>query len=253
MSFSGIYKIQSKIKPERIYIGSAVDLYNRWRIHKRSLFKNKHHSPQLQNHYNKYGEEDLIFYPLYFCSRDELIEAEQCFIDFFHPYFNVLPNARGTSGSHPSEETRKKLRDSHLGKKRPPMTQETKDKLSVSLCGNKNGRGNTGKKRTEKQKEIYSELTKRFFNTDDGIKQAEQNRILNTGIKQSAETIKKRVDKIKIIFNTPEYKILQHDIAKRQPNRICEYCGKDCIFPDYYIHHGEKCKLKLRKKQDDTD
>jgi hypothetical protein len=30
---SSIYQIQSKIKPERIYIGSAVNIKHRWGIH----------------------------------------------------------------------------------------------------------------------------------------------------------------------------------------------------------------------------
>jgi predicted GIY-YIG superfamily endonuclease len=42
MSSSGIYKIQSVCKPERIYIGSAVDIARRWREHVSCLKKNKH-------------------------------------------------------------------------------------------------------------------------------------------------------------------------------------------------------------------
>jgi hypothetical protein len=54
MNISGIYKIQSIINPERVYIGSAISIRNRWCTHKSELKGNKHHSPKLQNHYNKY-------------------------------------------------------------------------------------------------------------------------------------------------------------------------------------------------------
>ena len=68
---SGIYKIQSKIKPERIYIGSAVNMSNRIIKHKQDLKKNIHCNNKLQNHYNKYGLADLIFSILMSCSKEE--------------------------------------------------------------------------------------------------------------------------------------------------------------------------------------
>ena len=37
MAVSGIYKIESKIKPERCYIGSAVNINRRWNVHLRAL------------------------------------------------------------------------------------------------------------------------------------------------------------------------------------------------------------------------
>ena len=58
---SGIYKIESKIKPERIYIGSAKNIQFRWNLHKRELLNKKHHSHKLQWHVNKYGIDDLRF------------------------------------------------------------------------------------------------------------------------------------------------------------------------------------------------
>lgn len=56
MKISGIYKIQSKVKPERIYIGSAVNIRHRRNQHFSSLSLNNHHNKKLQYHYNKYGK-----------------------------------------------------------------------------------------------------------------------------------------------------------------------------------------------------
>jgi predicted DNA-binding protein (MmcQ/YjbR family) len=60
----GIYKIQSVIKPERIYIGSAKNIRIRWNIHTSNLKLNRHENKKLQNHYNKYGVNDLKLYKM---------------------------------------------------------------------------------------------------------------------------------------------------------------------------------------------
>jgi hypothetical protein len=40
-----------------------------------------------------------------------------------------------------SEETRKKMSDSHRGKKRPPITEETREKMRISHLGKNNRLG----------------------------------------------------------------------------------------------------------------
>ena len=42
MKITGIYKIESKLKPERIYIGSAVNISKRWLLHLSRLRRDKH-------------------------------------------------------------------------------------------------------------------------------------------------------------------------------------------------------------------
>jgi hypothetical protein len=53
MEFSAIYKIQSKIKPERIYIGSSGNITDRWYNHMTELKGNRHSNNKLQNHIPK--------------------------------------------------------------------------------------------------------------------------------------------------------------------------------------------------------
>ena len=53
MKISGIYKIQSKLKPDRIYIGSAVNIRTRWNVHLCNLRNSMHHSKKLQRHFDK--------------------------------------------------------------------------------------------------------------------------------------------------------------------------------------------------------
>jgi group I intron endonuclease len=111
MQSSGIYKIQSSIHPEKIYIGSAVNIDNRRYEHLKKLRRNKHHSIKLQNHYNKYGEYDLIFSTIFECPKENLLIHEQSYIDALDPYFNICKvagNTLGVKGAW-SEETIKRF------------------------------------------------------------------------------------------------------------------------------------------------
>lgn len=126
---SGIYKISSKCKPERCYIGSSTNIYKRWNDHTRDLYDQKHHSPKLQNHYNKYKSEDLLFSIIITCSPEELIKNEQFFIDSMNPYFNIAPKAGNCLGKRHTEEAKAKMRASMKG--RVPWNKGTKG-LQVS-------------------------------------------------------------------------------------------------------------------------
>jgi len=176
MKISGIYKIQSIVKPDRIYIGSAIDITVRWKNHLKLLRRNKHHSVKLQNHYNKYGEFDLQFLILLGCEKEDLVKIEQYFLDSYKHYFNICSKAYSSLGiKHPNrkklsienrkkmsevrmgkipwnkgkkglqvawnrgrsfpEETRNKMSES--GKKRKPMSIETKLKMGIAKRGTK--------------------------------------------------------------------------------------------------------------------
>ena len=124
----GIYKIESILYPDRVYVGSAFNIMKRWRSHKQDLNNNKHHSGKLQNHYNKYGKEDLIFSVLYLCQREELIQAEQFFIDAYDPYFNIRKIAESNAGIKMSKESIEKNRNARIGKKLGPASEERKQK-----------------------------------------------------------------------------------------------------------------------------
>lgn len=123
---SGIYKIQSKRKPERIYIGSAKNVRKRWVRHKVDLKNNAHGSSKLQRHYNKYGKDDFKFVLLVECNPEELIQTEQFFIDSYNPFFNTCPKAYSPAGRPIKDETREKLRKANLGKKGHPAWNKGK-------------------------------------------------------------------------------------------------------------------------------
>jgi len=200
MKRTGIYIIVSKIKPERVYIGSAVDIAKRWNSHLCTISANKHRSPMLQNHVNKYGIEDLEFSVLEQCEISMLLIREQYYIDTLKPFFNTLKIAGSPIGHKHSEETkskmglshigyivseevRKKISKSHKGQKASAETKlkmsisrkgkkyslgvkaspETKKLLSLQRIGNTYGRFLKGIKRSEETKLKMSDARKRWY------------------------------------------------------------------------------------------
>lgn len=140
---SAIYKIQSIIKPERCYVGSAVQIKRRWGKHLTELKYNKHGNKKLQNHFNKYGKADLVFIIIEPCFPEFLFVREQYYIDTLNPYFNIVMKV-GINSRIISDETRNKLSVLSLGRK---MSDETKEKLR---------KANTGRKLTEEHKRNVS-------------------------------------------------------------------------------------------------
>jgi len=112
LNIGGIYKIQSIIKPDRVYIGSAVNFRHRRNIHFRTLRKNKHKNPKLQAHYNKYGGKDLVFSILVVCDikyitpEGGVIWLEQFFLDAYKPWFNIAKIAGSSLGVKRSDKTK---------------------------------------------------------------------------------------------------------------------------------------------------
>lgn len=163
MAVSGIYKIQSKCKPERIYIGSAINIKDRWRLHLWELELNRHHSARLQNHYNKYGKDDFDFTILEPCLPAFCTAREQEYIDSLDPFFNISKTAGSTLGM--VYEHRRGKPSYRKGK---PLSEEHRRKISESMKGEKNHQyGKPSPKKGKKghpnpnkgKKGIYSEET----------------------------------------------------------------------------------------------
>jgi group I intron endonuclease len=130
---SGIYKITCPLS-DKTYIGSAVNIENRWAAHRSRLNNNKHENAHLQNAWNKYGEELFNFFVVENVEDPiQLIVTEQKWIDSFLPemLFNICLTA-GSPIRKLTEETKQKIRKSNLGKKR---TQKTCKNISESKMG----------------------------------------------------------------------------------------------------------------------
>jgi predicted GIY-YIG superfamily endonuclease len=137
---SGIYRITNQAN-NKIYIGSAYNLSNRFSTHKYSLKNNKHKNPHLQNAWNLYGEQQFIFEILEIVEdKTKILEREQYYLDFYNPYdnkigYNIAKKAENTAGIKASSETRKKQSESAKKRKHYKWTEEQKKRRSEQQKG----------------------------------------------------------------------------------------------------------------------
>lgn len=129
---SGIYKIANKVTGE-IYIGSSVNINNRFRYHKSKLIKNCHDNDHLQKVFNKYGLENLSFEIIEIVNDvTNLIKLEQYYIDSLNPKYNICKITGSCLGIKLTKEHKLKLSKNNAkywkDKKR---SKETKNKISI--------------------------------------------------------------------------------------------------------------------------
>jgi len=130
---SGIYQIKN-LKNNKIYIGSSVDIRNRWRNHLFWLRNNRHYNSHLQRSFNKYGEKYFEFKVLELVIKKNLIKHEQFYLNKFNPKFNIDKFAGSNLGFQHSIKTKGQIRNSLIGVKH---SEERKKKNSLGQLGKK--------------------------------------------------------------------------------------------------------------------
>lgn len=142
---SGIYAIRNTVSG-RIYVGSAINIRQRWRAHRSLLGKGKHHSVTLQRSWIKHGEGVFSFDILEVVTeKASLLSREQNWIDTLNAAcpkrgFNNYAIAGSPLGSKRTPEQRAALSALRLGKKRPPFTPEHRAAISKGRLGLKPGK-----------------------------------------------------------------------------------------------------------------
>ena len=175
---SGIYKIKNLLNG-KCYIGSSVAIHQRWAIHNRLLKRQKHHSILLQRAWDKCGEENFIYEILEKVEQTKLLEREQYYLDSLKPEYNILAIAGSCLGVKRSDKTKQRMSRTrkkdydergktfeHIQsladiKRGTTLPEEQKEKISVSLRGEKNHNWKRPKRPEELQKMKHSAL-KRF-------------------------------------------------------------------------------------------
>lgn len=111
-----IYTIKNKVN-NKCYVGSTKHPRQRKSDHFSYLKKGKHHSPYLQNSYNKYGKSSFEFSIIEECDLSTRKERELHYIIIYKAFerdfgYNVYePNE---SNFKCSEKTKEKIRDNHI-------------------------------------------------------------------------------------------------------------------------------------------
>ncbi len=121
MLSSGVYGILNLFN-DKIYIGSAARIKNRFSWHYRALEIYKHHNILLQRAWVKYGSDNFIFFVIE--RTTNLLEREQYWLERFSSHsYNLYFKAGSSAGSKHSEETKAKISASGKGKSRSVITR----------------------------------------------------------------------------------------------------------------------------------
>lgn len=157
MNICGVYAITSPTGKR--YIGSAVDVRKRWRVHRCLLRAGTHHCKPLQQAFVKYGEGSLRFEMLENTERDALLEREQHHIDAvpFARLYNILPQAGGTQGRVITNEMRKRLSSKLKGRK---FSDETLARMRCAQKGRKQSSETVSKRAAALKGKQCSEVTR---------------------------------------------------------------------------------------------
>ena len=116
MNVVAVYKIIC-IASAKFYIGSSINIKQRFAGHKRQLRAGTHRNIPMQHSWNKHGEESFIFEILELCSLEDLRVREQYFMDTLKPQFNLAPLAGTCLGCKWTDEQKLKI----AGRKLPSL------------------------------------------------------------------------------------------------------------------------------------
>lgn len=116
---SGIYYIVNRTNG-KMYIGSSVDLTDRWRHHRADLRAGRHRNPILQRAWLRHGEAGFTFTVLEYCQDTALLDREEWWICLLR------------SGARERGYNLNGANHSRLGR---PHSEATKAKISLANRG----------------------------------------------------------------------------------------------------------------------
>ena len=139
----GVYSIACLFNDKQ-YIGSSIDIKNRWRHHRVSLVKGGHKNRFLQRAWNKYGMKAFRFNIIELCQSNTRIAEELFWVKKLKPEFNLSIPDLDREGFTWSKETRAKMSRAARGNKSSigrVASLETRHKISKAMMGNQHAKG----------------------------------------------------------------------------------------------------------------
>ena len=137
---SGVYYIRNIVNNKQ-YIGSSINLRERWRKHRESLKRNDHGNSYLQRAWNLHGENAFEWGVLEYCDVGMLLIREKVWMDYYKTTdeifgynLSLIPGAP-MMGRHHSLESCKKMSLSRIGNKNRlgiPHSPESRLKMSIA-------------------------------------------------------------------------------------------------------------------------
>ncbi len=93
---AGIYQIVNLLTG-KVYIGSSINIDERWRLHRKQLKRGNHHSYKLQWAFNDGSQFNWEILETVEVSTDRecLLLLEQIYLDYYRPFYNVNDNVFG--------------------------------------------------------------------------------------------------------------------------------------------------------------
>jgi len=193
---TGIYSITCKIN-NRKYIGQSKDIASRWKTHLYELRRGTHHTESLQEDWNKYTYEDFVFQIEYICTKKYLTFHEIRIWELYENNYNGKPNKN--TYPEPTEETKRKMSDSHKGKKfsaehKRKLSEKGKLRTHSEETKRKISKSNKGKAKSKEHRRNISEARKGTTHSEETKRKMSKTR---KGKTQSEEHKRKRSESMK--------------------------------------------------------
>lgn len=236
---SGIYQILCATNG-KYYVGSAINLWQRWQWHRKDLRGDRHYNIHLQRAWNKYGEDAFTFFVIEEVETNRLLEREQHWIDHLQACddrygFNIMPTAGSPRGIKRSPETRAKL--SEIARNRSP---EYREKMAAAQRG-KSPSAETRAKLAEAIRRRDPALQEQFFAAGPGkghIKSEETRAKISENNRNRSPELRQRIatrireakqnesDEVKAKRHAPHSPEAVEKIRNAARNRSTEYREK---------------------------
>ena len=181
----GVYEIVNMVDGKNsTYIGSSININQRWSQHRYCLNRGTHKNPHLQSAWNKYGTEAFRFSVIQEVAEAglrkherqhilECMEVGNCYnltTDTIAPMRGrtlsietrqkISKAKKGVSLGPCSEETKRKISKANKGRKPKPASAETRKKISEALKGRKRSEEHQRKLTAARQGYVISQETK---------------------------------------------------------------------------------------------